>query len=183
VWGRISTVWTALECKAWSNQTIAPFPSESLRAECAVQAAGALKSRGRACLARTASSHDESRACPGICLRSIGESCLACKPDEDVCAVQAADALTSASCTCAGKAYFITNAEPRRFWGFLGDILEPLGYQRPSTKLPWRLIFFIAILVELIIWLLKPMVVSIPFHTYQLRIYACHYLSLDSTSL
>ena len=98
-------------------------------------------------------------------------------------AEQAADALTSASCKCAGKAYFITNAEPRRFWGFLGDMLEPLGYQRPSKKLPWRLIFFIAILVELIIWLLKPMVVSIPFHTYQSRKYAHHlFLSLTRAS-
>ncbi len=75
-------------------------------------------------------------------------------------AAQAADALTSASCACAGQPYFITNAEPRLFWGFLGDILEPLGYQRPSRKLPWRLIFAIAVLVELIIWLLKPVVVS-----------------------
>ena len=74
-------------------------------------------------------------------------------------AAQAADALTSASCACAGNPFFITNAEPRPFWGFLGDILEPLGYQRPSRKLPWRLIFAIAVLVELIIWLLKPVVV------------------------
>ncbi|CAK0781998.1 hypothetical protein CVIRNUC_005526 [Coccomyxa viridis] len=70
--------------------------------------------------------------------------------------LQAADALAGSQPACAGKAYFITNAEPRPFWGFLGDLLEPLGYQRPSTKLPWRLIFFIAVLVELIIWLLKP---------------------------
>ena len=70
--------------------------------------------------------------------------------------MQAADALAASQPACAGKAYFITNAEPRPFWGFLGDLLEPLGYQRPTKKLPWRLIFFIAVLVELIIWLLKP---------------------------
>lgn len=76
--------------------------------------------------------------------------------------MQAADALALPSPACAGNPYFITNAEPRPFWGFLGDFLEPLGYQRPTKKLPWRLIFFIAILVELIIWLLKPFKVSRP---------------------
>ena len=79
--------------------------------------------------------------------------------------MQAADALAGSQPACAGKAYFITNAEPRPFWGFLGDLLEPLGYQRPTKKLPWRLIFFIAVLVELIIWLLKPFKVSPPRFT------------------
>lgn len=76
--------------------------------------------------------------------------------------LQAAEALTGPEAPCAGKAYFITNAEPRPFWGFLGDILEPLGYGRPSRRLPWRLIFAIALLVELIIWLLSPLVVRRP---------------------
>ncbi|KAK9915040.1 hypothetical protein WJX75_003997 [Coccomyxa subellipsoidea] len=57
---------------------------------------------------------------------------------------------------CAGKAYFITNADPQPFWRFLGDFLEPLGYARPSKKLPWRLIFAIAVIVQFIISLLKP---------------------------
>lgn len=69
--------------------------------------------------------------------------------------LQAADAL-SAMAKCAGKAYFITNDDPQPFWGFLGDLLEPLGYDRPSKHLPWQLIFFIAVIVEFIIWLLKP---------------------------
>lgn len=69
----------------------------------------------------------------------------------------AADALEKGvHAKCAGRAYFITNADPQPFWGFLGDFLEPLGYTRPSKKLPWQLIFFIAVVVQFIISLLKP---------------------------
>lgn len=56
----------------------------------------------------------------------------------------------------AGRAYFITNDEPRPFWTFLGDFLEPLGYERPSKRLPWQLVFALAVVFEWIIWLLRP---------------------------
>ena len=69
--------------------------------------------------------------------------------------MQAADVLAPRA-KCAGKAYFITNADPQPFWQFMGDFLEPLGYARPSVKLPWRLIFAIAVIVQIIISLLKP---------------------------
>jgi hypothetical protein len=72
---------------------------------------------------------------------------------------QAADAL-SPGASCAGQAYFITNADPQPFWQFLGDFLEPLGYDRPSKRLPWQLIFLIAVIVEFIIRLLKPIKVG-----------------------
>lgn len=64
--------------------------------------------------------------------------------------LQAADSL-AASSTTSGRAYFITNADPRPFWTFLGDFLEPLGYQRPSVRLPWLLIYLIACIVEFIV--------------------------------
>ncbi len=73
---------------------------------------------------------------------------------------QAAEALTSPGAPCAGKPYFITNADPQPFWGFLGDLLQPLGYARPATRLPWRLIFALAVLFEFVVWLLKPFMVS-----------------------
>lgn len=76
--------------------------------------------------------------------------------------MQAADLLAPGA-KCAGKAYFITNADPQPFWRFLGDFLEPLGYARPSKKLPWRLIFAIAVIVQFIISLLKPFKVP-PHH-------------------
>ena len=72
---------------------------------------------------------------------------------------QAAEALTSPAAPCAGKPYFITNDDPQPFWGFLGDLLQPLGYGRPSVRLPWRLIFVLALVFELIVWLLKPFMV------------------------
>ena len=64
--------------------------------------------------------------------------------------LQAADSL-AASSTTSGRAYFITNADPRPFWTFLGDFLEPLGYQPPSLRLPWLLIYLIACIVEFIV--------------------------------
>ena len=50
--------------------------------------------------------------------------------------LQAADALLERGLDSpvAGKPYFITNADPRPFWGFLGDLCEGLGYGRPRIK-------------------------------------------------
>jgi sterol-4alpha-carboxylate 3-dehydrogenase (decarboxylating) len=49
-----------------------------------------------------------------------------------------------------GKAYFITNGDPRSFWGFLGSILQGLGYPPPRHRLPFALVYSIAWLVVLI---------------------------------
>ncbi len=84
-----------------------------------------------------------------------------CCKDYLVLLLQAADLLQPGA-KCAGKAYFITNADPQPFWRFLGDLLEPLGYARPSKKLPWQLIFVIAVIVQFIISLLKPFKVPLP---------------------
>eukprot|EP00798_Chlamydomonas_sp_ICE-L_P010593 gene10593-12258_t len=70
--------------------------------------------------------------------------------------LEAADALSLTS-KVAGQAYFITNCDPRPFWGMLGDMCEGLGYGRPSIKLPFFLIFFVAFLFEYVIKpVLKP---------------------------
>ena len=47
----------------------------------------------------------------------------------------AADALAPGG-RLSGQAYFITNDEPRPFWGMMGDVCEGLGYKRPSIHLP-----------------------------------------------
>ncbi|WOL02646.1 3beta-hydroxysteroid-dehydrogenase/decarboxylase [Canna indica] len=47
-----------------------------------------------------------------------------------------------------GQAYFITNAEPIKFWEFMSLILEGLGYERPGTKLPVSFMMPIAHMVE-----------------------------------
>ncbi len=52
---------------------------------------------------------------------------------------------------CAGRAYFITNDDPRPFWTMMGDICEGLGYERPSKRLPLLPLMLIAHLVQLII--------------------------------
>lgn len=59
----------------------------------------------------------------------------------------------------SGNAYFITNQEPRRFWGMMGDVCGGLGYTRPHISLPFVLIIAIAFLFEFVIRaLLKPLV-------------------------
>lgn len=56
-----------------------------------------------------------------------------------------------------GKAYFISNCEPRRFWGFCGDVVEALGYERPHIRLPFLAIYPIAVLISMIVKLLEPL--------------------------
>ncbi|KAK9820524.1 hypothetical protein WJX72_011291 [[Myrmecia] bisecta] len=90
--------------------------------------------------------------------------------------IQAGEALIPGS-RIAGKAYFISNDDPQPFWGFLGDVLEPLGYGRPRIHLPWLLIFIIAWLLENIITpLLKPIKEIKPseFTTQRVTIAACN---------
>lgn len=48
----------------------------------------------------------------------------------------------------AGKAYFITNLEPKRFWEFVSEILEGLGYDSPKFHLPIKVLMPLAYLVE-----------------------------------
>ena len=70
--------------------------------------------------------------------------------------VEAAEAL-SAKSKLAGQAYFVTNHEPVRFWGMMGDVLEGLGYARPSKHLPYLLIFVVALIFEYVVRpLLRP---------------------------
>lgn len=64
--------------------------------------------------------------------------------------LEAADALSLDS-PLAGKPYFVTNDDPRPFWGFMGDVCEGLGYGRPHIKLPFFLIYFIALIVQYLV--------------------------------
>ena len=67
--------------------------------------------------------------------------------------IQAAEALASPSqaAAVAGQAYFITNADPQPFWGFMGDVCEGLGYGRPRIHLPFALIYAIALFVQYVV--------------------------------
>uniref|UniRef100_I1PC49 Reticulon-like protein n=1 Tax=Oryza glaberrima TaxID=4538 RepID=I1PC49_ORYGL len=48
----------------------------------------------------------------------------------------------------AGKTYFITNMEAIKFWEFMSLILEGLGYERPSIKIPVSVMMPVAHMVE-----------------------------------
>ncbi|CAG9463964.1 unnamed protein product [Pedinophyceae sp. YPF-701] len=88
--------------------------------------------------------------------------------------LDAAEALLAGK-KVSGKAYFITNDEPRTFWGFMGDILEGLGYSRPSRKLPFGLIYAIAVVLQFIFWILSPFVqLSTDFTTFRVKLAACN---------
>ncbi|EOY30083.1 hypothetical protein QUC31_020442 [Theobroma cacao] len=62
----------------------------------------------------------------------------------------------------AGQAYFVTNMEPIKFWEFVSQILEGLGYQRPKIKIPAFAIMPIAYLVEWTYRLLGPYGMKVP---------------------
>ncbi|KAK4778555.1 hypothetical protein SAY86_006083 [Trapa natans] len=64
-----------------------------------------------------------------------------------VCAVEALD---SRPVSVAGKAFFVTNNEPKKFWKFVSLILEGLGYERPFIKLPVLMVKFILLFGELV---------------------------------
>ncbi|KAL5703416.1 3beta-hydroxysteroid-4alpha-carboxylate 3-dehydrogenas(decarboxylating) [Ranunculus cassubicifolius] len=53
------------------------------------------------------------------------------------------EALRSRAAVVAGKAFFVTNLEPVKFWDFVSLILQGFGYPRPSVKVPARLIWFL----------------------------------------
>lgn len=65
--------------------------------------------------------------------------------------ILAARNLTGPSPRAGGKAYFITNDDPRPFWGMMGDICQGLGYGRPRIHLPFALVMTIALIVQYIL--------------------------------
>jgi len=72
----------------------------------------------------------------------------------------------------AGEAFFVTNQEPVPFWQFTGDLLEGLGYDRPSGRLPLWLVLGLAMLFEHVVRpLLSPVWrVSSDFTVFRVRI-------------
>ncbi|KAL9681424.1 hypothetical protein QQ045_013207 [Rhodiola kirilowii] len=60
----------------------------------------------------------------------------------------AEEALVSQTISVAGKAFFITNLEPTKFWEFVSIMFEALGYQRPLVKLPVKVVSYILVVVS-----------------------------------
>lgn len=79
-----------------------------------------------------------------------------------VCAERALASGGVAAEKAAGNAYFVTNMEPIKFWEFVSLILEGLGYDRPSIKIPASVMMPIAHLVELTYKLLAPYGMTVP---------------------
>lgn len=79
-----------------------------------------------------------------------------------VCAERALASGGTAAEKAAGNAYFITNTESIKFWEFVSLILEGLGYDRPSIKIPAPVMMPIAHLVELTYKLLAPYGMKVP---------------------
>lgn len=79
-----------------------------------------------------------------------------------ICAERALASEGAVAEKAAGQAYFITNTEPIKFWEFVSLILEGLGYERPSIKIPACVMMPIAHLVELTYKLLGPYGMKVP---------------------
>ncbi|KAE8076553.1 hypothetical protein FH972_015196 [Carpinus fangiana] len=62
-----------------------------------------------------------------------------------ICAEEALDFRTV---SVAGKAFFITNIEPMKFWEFVSLIMEGLGYQRPFIKVPVTVVQYVLLLFK-----------------------------------
>ncbi|KAK4566607.1 hypothetical protein RGQ29_002751 [Quercus rubra] len=86
----------------------------------------------------------------------------------------AEEALDFQMASVAGKAFFITNLEPMKFWEFVSLILENLGYPRPSIKVPARMAWYILLLVK---WMHE----KLGFSNYNHSVSA-HYVQLASRS-
>lgn len=91
--------------------------------------------------------------------------------------MQAADALSTES-KLAGQAYFITNHEPVKLWGFFDNVLDGLSFPaklRPHVHLPFFLILLLSFVFEyIIVPLLKPFKqLSTEFTPNRIRIVAC----------
>jgi len=71
--------------------------------------------------------------------------------------------ILAAEALCAGKpvngkAYHITNDEPIYFWAFLTKIITGLGYDAPKYHLPFSLIFVLAVILNFICIVIRPLV-------------------------
>lgn len=78
--------------------------------------------------------------------------------------ILAAENLNSKSVIC-GKAYNITNDSPIPFWDFISLVVSGLGYPAPSFKLPYWLIYLLALLLHMVCLLLRPLVTLQPTFT------------------
>jgi sterol-4alpha-carboxylate 3-dehydrogenase (decarboxylating) len=71
--------------------------------------------------------------------------------------ILAAEALSDDS-PVAGECYFVTNGEPRRFWDFINRVLQETGCVGPTKSIAYRVAYGFAYSMELVHWLVSPVV-------------------------
>jgi len=64
-----------------------------------------------------------------------------------------------------GRVYIITNDEPMPFWDMAKYVWRGLDYPEPKITIPYWLAYYIAVLIDLIVWLLSPIVTLHPTFT------------------
>ena len=64
--------------------------------------------------------------------------------------------------SCIVQAYHITNDAPLPFWDFISRVVTGLNYPPPSRHLPAWLVYFIALLLQLVAFVLSPLVTYQP---------------------
>ncbi|GKV03714.1 hypothetical protein SLEP1_g15971 [Rubroshorea leprosula] len=79
-----------------------------------------------------------------------------------ICAERALAAGGETTEKAAGQAYFVTNMEPIKFWEFVSQILEGLGYERPRIKIPAIVVMPIAHVIEWAYRLFGPYGMKVP---------------------
>ncbi|XP_078491700.1 short-chain dehydrogenase/reductase family 42E member 1 [Ciona intestinalis] len=65
----------------------------------------------------------------------------------------------------AGKAYFISDNRPLRVFDFLRPLFNGLGQEVPRYKCPYTIVYILAILMEMLHYILKPVIVIEPLLT------------------
>eukprot|EP01018_Ginkgo_biloba_P025593 Gb_29102 [translate_table: standard] len=93
-----------------------------------------------------------------------------------ICAEQALDAGAGVGKDAAsGKAYFITNMDPIKFWDFVSLILRGLGYERPRIHIPVKIVMPIAYMIEWTYQMLAPYGMPVPQLTpSRIRLLSCN---------
>lgn len=94
--------------------------------------------------------------------------------------ILAADHLKPGS-EISGKAFNITNDEPVEFWSFMSRIIVGLGYAAPKYRIPYFLVYMIALIIQVFVAILRPVKTIRPTFTPMTVALAAthHYYSCD----
>jgi len=78
--------------------------------------------------------------------------------------VLAADKMVPGSTVC-GQAYLITNDNPIPFWDMARFVYKNFGFPEPKYKIPYIIMWYFAVILSWIVWILSPLVKIKPTFT------------------